>query len=199
METPRTDETATAEHLLQEARNASQRGAVDEALRLYGASIAVRHFNPVAHYLLGAEYAELGRTGDAIVHMTKAVEQAPELGAARLQLGLLWLLAGSPQAATAQLGPLRELPADDALRRFGEAIVLLAQSDLDGASRRLRDGLALKCDNAALVDDMARLLQRLQQTGAALPPAISGRTAAPVAPSHDMAISAYTGRSEGSG
>jgi tetratricopeptide (TPR) repeat protein len=152
----------------------------------------------MAHYLLGAESAQRQRYGDAVLHMTAAVEQAPQLWVARLQLGLLWLTLANPGAARAQLQPLLELPPTDALRLFGEGLLALAADDLAGALRSLSAGLQAGVANPALMADMQRLLDateaQLRGGAAATVPGVGNEAAV----SHGMAISAYTGGGHGS-
>ena len=191
----------TPADVLAAAIQASDSGSIDEAIALFQRCIALEHQNALAHHLLGAELAQMRRHGDAVLHLTTAVEQDPTLWIARLQLGLLWLTLSNPQAATQQLTPMLQLPAEDALRCFAQALLSLAHDDLATAAARLQDGLAIGCDNRALLADMTQLLQRI---GNALD-SHSAPSAAPAfeasrhsAPSHDAAISLYTGQREGS-
>ena len=188
--------TAEAQRLLEAAVQAARIGDDTAALALLQRSVKESRFNPIAHYLLGAEYAQRQQYGDAVLHMTTAVEQAPELWIARLQLGLLWLTLGNPASAQAQLQPLSRLPEGDVLRRFGDALAALCRDDLRTAVEQLRAGLLTGSDNAPLMADMRRLLsaveERLSASGAATAAQAIGDARAGV--SHGMAISAYTRR-----
>src|SRR2546427_2713661 len=73
----------SSDALLQDAVVASRVGDGDRALALLRSCVAQQHFNPTAHYLLGAEQAQRQAYGDAVVHMTTAIEQAPTLWVAR--------------------------------------------------------------------------------------------------------------------
>jgi predicted Zn-dependent protease len=183
MPTPQLVEQAQA--LLGSAIAALQAGDGERALTLLQDSLAANPLNPWAHYLLGAEYAQRQRYGDAVLHFTTAVEQDPSLAAARLQLGLLWLSLGNAEAAAAPLQPLASLDEGDPLRHFARALLSLCRDDLGSASAELRHGLRLDNRNAPLAADMQRLLA-----------AIDASTAAPEvgSVSHGMAISAYTGQ-----
>jgi len=139
-----------------------------------------------SRYLLGAECAQRGEYGDAVLHMTTALEQNPALHVARLQLGLLWLTLGNAAAATATLQPLENLPDGDATRQFGEGLLGLCRDDLGAAAARLRAGISTGSDNAALVADMQRLLDAIE-------PRLQPAPAQAV--SHEAAISVYTARS----
>jgi len=192
---PTSDAQQQAHALLDAAIQASLADHADQALALLCDSIGQFHVNPRAHYLLGAEYAQRQRYGDAVMHMTIAIDQAPDMAVARLQLSLLWLTLGNPTSASAQLGPLLELPADQALGRFARALACICNGDVPAAQAELTAGLALGTDNQPLMADMRRLLSALE--GGAQPEAVAGQAAAapagPAQVSHGMAISVYTG------
>jgi len=149
--------------------------------------VAPRH--PLAHYLLGADCAQRGDNGNALLHLVTAVEGAPGLLEARLQLGLLWLVTGHPQTASQVLAPITALPGDQAIGRFGVALAALAEDAIEAACEALRQGLAMPCANAALLADMRGLLQRIEAaTAAAADPAMDADRQAL---QHGMAVSAY--------
>ena len=196
-----TPSTPDAQALLQAAIEANQRGDADRALGLLQQSVAAQHLNPIAHYLLGTEYAQAQRYGDAVLHMTTAVEQAPELWTARLQLGLLWLTLANPATAVAQLQPLAGLPDTDALHHFGLGLVHLAGDDLPAARAALARGLEIGGDNVPLQGDMRMLIERIDAAAASVPqqaPAAAPESALDPATlasmQRDIAMSAYAGR-----
>ena len=182
---------ASAEALLQTALQAANAGDDERMLALLRESVSAWHHNPTAHYLLGAECAQRKQFGDAVLHLTTAVDQAPHMAVARLQLGLLWITQANPAAALAQLGPLAELPEGQAVRHFGEALSALCRDDLAGAGQQLRRGLDAPCDNALLRADMQRLLDAVQARLGSVGPDANLPGADAVAVSHGMAISAY--------
>lgn len=153
-----------AQQLLEEAMATDARGDADRAAELLRRSIALQPVNPFAHYLLGADCAERGVNGDAVLHLTTAVEQAPRLWEARLQLALLWLTQDNLRTAASVAGPLQELPDTTAMHHFGAALSLAANGQAGLACAALRQGLAIGCDNAPLMADMRTLLQRLEQS-----------------------------------
>jgi tetratricopeptide (TPR) repeat protein len=196
-----TPSTPDAQALLQAAIEANQRGDAERALGLLRQSVAARHLNPIAHYLLGTEYAQAQRYGDAVLHLTSAVEQAPELFTARLQLGLLWLTLANPATAVAQLQPLAGLPDTDALHHFGRGLVHLAGDDLPAARDALARGLAIGSDNAPLLGDMRLLVERIDAMAASAPqqqpaaaPGFAPDPAALASMQRDIALSAYAAR-----
>jgi len=184
---PQTDDVPDdADALVAAALAADAQGDGERSNALLHRSLALRHFNPHAHYLLGTAFAAEGRSGDAVLHMTTAVEQAPQLAEARLQLGLLWLTLDNPATAAGVLRPLLELPAQGALHHFGAALVFVAENRVADACDALRQGLAIGCANAPLMGDMRTLLGRLEQGAADADAELR-------AMQHGMAISAYGG------
>jgi tetratricopeptide (TPR) repeat protein len=186
------------QRLLEAAVAAMHGGDEAASVELLRRSIEAAPVNPTAHYLLGAEYAQRKQYGDAIIHWTTAVEQAPATGIARLQLGLLWLTLANPTAALLQLEPLGQLGADDPLRHFGIGLSCLCRDDLPGAAAGLSSGLRLETANLALAADMQRVLsavdERIRGAGAS-----HTMTEGPLSASLGMAISAYAGYTPGGG
>ncbi len=182
---------AQAEALLHSALQAAHVDDDEAMMALLRDSVRAHHHNPTAHYLLGAGFAQRKQFGDAVLHMTTAVDQAPQMAVARLQLGLLWITQANPAAALAQLGPLAELPEGQAVRHFGEGLSALCRDDLATAEQQLLKGLAAECDNALLRADMQQLLAAVQARLCALLPGAQLPAAEAVSVSHDMAISAY--------
>jgi tetratricopeptide (TPR) repeat protein len=123
-----------------------------------------------AHYLLGAEYAQIGLFPRAIDAMEAALALDPTLATARLQLGMLWLGANDGARAAEVLQALEELAQDDALRHFGLGLRRLIENDHGGAIAALQEGIARNALQP-LSDDMQRIITQLQQTAAAEPAA----------------------------
>jgi tetratricopeptide (TPR) repeat protein len=183
-----TTSPADARALLVAAIAADAEGNADRFLELLRRSVAAEHLNPNAHYLLGAEYAERGAHGDAVLHLTTAVEQAPQLHEARLQLGLLWLTLDNYATASAVLQPLRALPEEQVLHHFGNALCELAEGRVVECCAAVRRGLEIGSPNVPLLADMGRLLQRLELGNASADAEEALRSV-----QHGMAISAYSG------
>ena len=114
-------------------------------------------------YLLGAELAQLGRYDDATSALTSAVAIDPSLHTARLQLGLLHLTLGQSERSVAVLASLDALPAENPLRHFKDGLHALAADQLDECVAALRRGIALNHTNAALNDDMTRIITRIEE------------------------------------
>ena len=148
--------------LLHLALNAMRQDRHDQAMSLLKRAIQTSPDNAKAHYLLGAEHAQIGLYDRAVADMTEAVRLDPSLAAARFQLGLLHLTSGRWREAEAVWQPLDQLAADDALRLFKSALLHLVQDDRAKCIEELQAGIARNKLNEALNDDMRRLLVDLQ-------------------------------------
>lgn len=114
-------------------------------------------------YLVGAELAQLGQYDDATAALTSAVAIDPSLHTARLQLGLLHLTLGQSERSVAVLASLDALADDNPLRHFKNGLQALAADQLDECVASLRRGIALNHTNAALNDDMMRIITRIEE------------------------------------
>jgi len=134
----------------------------DEALNLLKRTVHTYPGNANAHYLLGAEHAQIGLYDRAIEEMAEAVRLDPALAAAHFQLGLLHLTGGRPREAEAAWKPLDELAAHDALRLFKSGLLHLTRDEFAECITNLEAGIANNRLNEALNDDMRRVLSDLQ-------------------------------------
>jgi tetratricopeptide (TPR) repeat protein len=150
----------------------------------------------VAHYLLGAEYAQVGMYDRAVESMEAALALDPTLATARLQLGLLWLTGGAAEKAAAVFQPLEELPEDQALHLFGKGLGLLCQDRLADALDCLEAGIARNVDNLPLNGDMQLLSERIRTALAEAPPAPEGEAESANADLRHLFLSAYTGNAK---
>ena len=112
-------------------------------------------------FLLGAEYARLGRIVQAEHAFTVALVQDPSLHVARFQLGLLHLTCGKPAHAVLAWQGLDTLPATHALRFFARGLTALAQDRFDEARAELERGMAANSENPALNVDMRMVLEKI--------------------------------------
>jgi len=180
--------------LLQLAKNAS--GGDDSAAAIAYLKEAVSRTDATgaAHYLLGAEYAQIGMYERAVGEMESALALDPALATARLQLGLLWLGGGTVDRAESVLAPLAELPPDDPLRHFGAGLVLLIKNRLGDAAARLQQGIALNRSNAPLNNDMRKIIDEIGRVQSGVSSAAHAASAAPAAEdTQHILLSAYTG------
>jgi tetratricopeptide (TPR) repeat protein len=108
------------------AQAAMRIGRWDQAVRDLELVLRARPDFPSAHYWKGVAHRQMGQTGPALAHLSRAVELEPSLVAARLELGALLLAAGRHAEAVEQYeraAALRPLDPDSqrALDRAREA------------------------------------------------------------------------------
>ena len=175
---------AESQALLAQALAAEQAGDADAAFSLLQRSIATPAPSPLAHHLAGAEFAQRNDIGNAVLHFSRALELAPELHIARLQLALLWLTQSSPRSAAATLQPLLDANDETSMGHFARALAALARDDAATAMAWLDSGLAAGHPNAALIGDMRAMRSRLAAALYATDPDITTMR-------HGLAIGAY--------
>lgn len=150
-----------------------------------------------AHYLLGAEYAQIKMYDRAADEMEAALALDPAMSIVRLQLGLLCLTGGNPARAAAVLTGLDDLPASDALNRFGCGLQHLMRDEFADAVRCLREGIALNTSNGPLNGDMQMLIATVEALPAAADAAAAPASEEELVQRDEMArhrmLSAYTG------
>jgi Flp pilus assembly protein TadD len=152
--------------LLQLGLRALRQNRDDEAIAFFKRAIEIEPGNAKAHYLLGAEHAQLGLRDRAIAEMSQALELEPGLTAARFQLGLLHFTQQQLREAERAWEPLTQLPAGHSFRLFASALMHLSQGQIPECLAELKDGIANNNQNEPLNDDMRGLLQKLESEGA---------------------------------
>lgn len=182
--------------LQQLALNASAHNDSASAIAYLKEAVSRADATAAAHYLLGAEYAQIKMYERAIGEMEAGIALDPGLSVARLQLGMLWLGANQPTRAAEVLLPLDELGAADPLNRFGAGLRHLVADDLAAALRCLGEGVALNTANPALNNDMQSIMRQIELTrdGGAAPAADPAADPAPDEDSQHILLSAYTGQ-----
>lgn len=148
--------------LLQLALNASTAGDSANTIAYLKEAVSRADADAKAHYLLGAEYAQITMYERAIGEMEAAIALDPTLSVARLQLGMLWLGANDTERAANVLQALSELGASDPLRLFGAGLQQLIANRLVDALDSLREGIALNTVNAALNGDMQNIMRHIE-------------------------------------
>jgi tetratricopeptide (TPR) repeat protein len=184
-----------AEELFHLAVAASDRNDAASAIDLLKQAIEADPTAAKAHYLLGAEHAQIGLFDRAIADMSKAVELDSELDAARFQLGLLQLTSRQPQAAEATWQPLERLGDEHFYVLFKSGLLALARDDFSTCVDLLNLGQVLNTVNAPLNRDMQRIVAPPAScpTCATASPAVSTVEAASEGTDHVL-LNAYTGR-----
>ena len=140
---------------------ASHRGDVDQAIALFEAAAQAEPSSAIPHYLLGVEFAQAGRMGEAEASLARAVLLDPGLDMARFQLGLLQFTERRVAVAMMTWKPLSELPTTAALQRFVIGFAALARDDFEEAKARLLEGIAANTENAPLNTDMRMVLTQI--------------------------------------
>jgi tetratricopeptide (TPR) repeat protein len=147
--------------LFQLALTASAAGDGASAIAYLKAAVSRADATPAAHYLLGAEYAQIALYDRAMDEMEAALALDPALWTARIQLALLYLAANRQDRAGDTLQPLAEHGQDEALQRFASGLLRLIADDLAGARDLLTAGMELNTANPALNGDMQRIVDEI--------------------------------------
>lgn len=176
--------------LQQLALNASAVNDSASAIAYWKEAVARPDASAQAHYLLGAEYAQIKLYERAIDAMEAAIALDPSLSVARLQLGMLLLGANQAARADEVLAVLVQLDAGNPLHHFGAGLRHLIGERLAPAVESLSQGVALNQVNPPLNHDMQAILRQIEQRQA------DGTAAAAPAVEDDrqhLLLSAYTG------
>lgn len=160
--------------LLAQAIDASSSGNVSLALSLFAHATKDPEISSWAHFLMGAEYASLGRMDEAEASFSTAVLLAPGLHVARYQLGLLQFLAGRLPAAFLTWQPLQVGDPGTALCQWINGFAALARNEFDVARNHFKAGIQLNTDNPPMSADIQRVIASIDQLAAP-----SGDTQAP--------------------
>lgn len=169
---------------VQQALAATQRSEFDRADALLHSAMQLDPSSAIPYFLLGANAAQLHRNDEAEAAFMKCLQRAPDFAVARFQLGLLQLTNARAAVALITWEPLLALEETSYFKCFVQGFVQILAGDAPGAESRIREGLALNGDNAALNRDMEGVLQRLAQqvetsteTASAEPPSTAPPTA----------------------
>lgn len=182
------------EELQQLALNASADNDSAGAIGYMKAAVSRPDATATAHYLLGAEYAQIKMYERAIGEMEAAIALDPTLSVARLQLGMLWLGANDAQRADEVLLPLESLSESDPVCHFGAGLRHMVGGDSAAALRCLAEGVALNHVNAPLNNDMQSIMRKIELSVAA---GDAGEVAAQASDEGDgqhILLAAYTGQ-----
>jgi tetratricopeptide (TPR) repeat protein len=183
------------DELFQTALDAGAGGDGDLAIACLKEAAGRPDATAMAHYLLGAEHAQVGQYDQAIAAMEAALALDPGLHVARLQLGMLYLGGQDAERGVEVLGGLERLGDFHPLRHFASGLSLLTRGEAAAALAALEQGISLNFAYPALSADMRRVVREIVGQGMAeaaqLPPE---PTAVPVADesSQHVLLSAYT-------
>lgn len=181
-----------ADELLHLALEASRQDKHEDSITYLKRALTQAPEDARLHYLLGAEHAQIGLYDRAVEEMQQAVKINPGLETAHFQLGLLHITSGRVEAAQEAWKPLDKLGAEHPLFLFKTGLLHLAKDEFKECEQNLRRGMAVNKLNAALNNDMARVLKEVE--GRTPPPGggNSGSATTPKAgtPKHVL-LSAY--------
>jgi tetratricopeptide (TPR) repeat protein len=149
--------------LLQLALNATETSDSGTAIGYLKEAVSRSDASATAHYLLGAEYAQIKMYDRAAGEMEAAIALDPSLVVARFQLGLLWLSSGNAAQALLTLEPLSELAKSDPFFHFGIGLKHLVADEFSCARQSLIEGISLNASNTPLNLDMQKLINEIDQ------------------------------------
>jgi tetratricopeptide (TPR) repeat protein len=178
------------EELLHLAMEASGKQRHGDAIEYLKQAVAKTATNVNAHFLLGAEHAQIGMVERAIEDFSEALKLRPDLVPARFQLGLLFLCNARVQEALDAWKPLEKAGAADPYAVFARGLTKLARDEFAASAEDLKRGLEINRVNPALNVDMKRVLDQVETHmkggGPAQPPG------QPAAQPGQLLLSAYT-------
>ncbi|WEF32861.1 tetratricopeptide repeat protein [Pseudoduganella chitinolytica] len=177
--------------LFQLALSVSGAGDSGTAIAYLKEAVSRADATAAAHYLLGAEYAQIRLYDRAMDEMEAAIALDPALWTARLQLALLYLGANKEDRAGDALRPLAEMGDDPALQQFAKGLLALIAEDMAGAVSALADGIERNQANPALNGDMQRIIDEIGRRQEAAPPAAEDTDGSDG--SEHILLSAYAG------
>lgn len=151
--------TLDQEELLHLARNAGRDGG--SAMVYLKEAVSREDAGGMPHYMLGAEYAQIGMYDRAVESMQAALAINPGLSLARFQLGLLLLTMADAAQSAAVLAPLDLLESSDPLYHFGMGLRQLARDEFAASRASLMQGMALNDSNPPLNADMQRIVDKI--------------------------------------
>jgi Flp pilus assembly protein TadD len=169
------------------ALHAIRAGRHEQAIDLLIQASAVAPDNGELLYLLAAEYAQTGLTMRACELMARAIELAPDLHIARLQLGMLLLSSGNAALGVEVLSPLMTLLPDDWLGYFAKGLVHLCQDEFAECRQMLERGISVNHANPALNSDMEKILASI----ASVDSGMAGRSSPSATISRSIWMAAY--------
>lgn len=157
-----TPDNFDTDELFHLALQKSQAGTHDEAIHYLKAALT-REPQARIHYLLGAEYAEIGMRDRAIDQISQALVLDNSLHMASYQLGLLHFLNGDNDPARSVWKPLLHLSTTDPLHHLGLGLTAILDSEPTIANKALRTAKSLNKNNPALERDIDNLLKHLEK------------------------------------
>lgn len=151
------------EELVQLGMQAARSGDAGDALAFFKEAAGRPDASALACHALGAHYAQLRLYEQAVVAMQRGLQLAPQLHAARVQLGLLHLTMGSVEQARQVLQALTSVADQQPYPAFAAGLLALSEDRLTEALVLLRQGIVHGGAGTLLDEDMARLADAIAQ------------------------------------
>lgn len=149
--------------LLQLALNASANNDSGAVIGYLKEAVSRPDATGKAHFLLGAEYAQIKMYDRAVLELEAAIALDPTLSIARFQLGLLWLTSGIADKAREVLQPLEDLNNGNGLADFARGLIYLMNDAFADALQSLQQGIEHNAENPALNQDMQKIIAELNK------------------------------------
>ncbi|MDA0910900.1 MAG: hypothetical protein O2809_05010 [Proteobacteria bacterium] len=144
------------------AINASRKGNKESAIRLLKSVIEHEPENAQAHFLLGAEYAEIQLLHKAISAMQRALQLQPNMTIAVFQLAILYLYLGDKTAMSPYIKILtKEVEEGHYFQYFGQGLSALVNENFIQAHDNLSKGIAVNQENLALNQYIENIINAL--------------------------------------
>jgi tetratricopeptide (TPR) repeat protein len=146
-----------------------------------------------AHYMLGAEHAQLGMFDRAINDMDTAIQCDPDLHAARFQLGLLLITSRRVDEAETAWQTLSVLGTAHYFVLFRDGLLHLARDEFSDAAKSLKAGIDVNTENMPLNTDMKKVLDGVERLMANAIPASEEPDVKSDSSSNHLLVNAYSG------
>ncbi|WP_390342934.1 hypothetical protein ACFJIS_21280 [Variovorax boronicumulans] len=146
------------DQLISSGLAASQADDSEQAIRFFQQACIAEQGVGLPQFLLGAEYAALGKVDYAETAFANAVRLAPDFPIARYQLGLLQFSSGRAAVGLLTWQPLLKLPESDPLPHFVNGFSALAQDQFVEALAFYEQGIQRNTSNPALSADIERVM-----------------------------------------
>lgn len=147
---------------IQNAINASQSNDAQIAIQLFTEASTLNPSSAIPHFLVAAEFMELGQTEQAEAAYARAVLLNSQLHIARFQLGLLFLTTSREEMALVTWEPLLSLEPTNPLRLFAEGFAAMLSNTPEVAVNCFEQGIIQNQENPPLNADMQRILSQLK-------------------------------------
>lgn len=163
---PQNDSAGLADPLIQRGLAASAEGRSLDAIAIWDQASKQMPGAAMPHFLIGSEYAAMGKPGPAETSLANAVLLAPGFLMARYQLGFLLLTSQRLALALVVWEPLllqqSRDPLAPALAQFVRGHAAMAQGQWQQAVDCFNAGLRLNTTNLPLSNDIAAILKKVQ-------------------------------------